>query len=195
MKNPSTPLLLAAAIAAAVIAAAPALDAKVKVRTQFDQKFDFKTVRTWAWASEHPGAVMLARSANEDKEAFLQRVDPVVREAVGVEMLRRKMQPAQGAPDVTLTFYVLMMAGPWTQSVGQFVPSVPEWGLPIFQVSTSAIEVIEQGALVIDMSAGGQPVWRGVAEAGINPDTDQKKRTVIVKDAVRKLLEKFPPRK
>ena len=32
-------------------------------------------------------------------------------------------------------------------------------------------------------------------KAGINPDTDQKKRTEIVKDAVKKLLEKFPPRR
>ena len=44
------------------------------------------------------------------------------------------------------------------------------------------------------MSAKGEVVWRGVAEAEIKMDDDLKKREALTREAVQKLLERYPPK-
>ena len=43
------------------------------------------------------------------------------------------------------------------------------WGLPLFPQATQSLKVLNQGALVLDLSAKGAVVWRGVAQAQIKP--------------------------
>jgi hypothetical protein len=47
---------------------------------------------------------------------------------------------------------------------------------------------------VLDFSANGRVVWRGVGEAKIDTDMDQKKRSALLRDGVRELLKRFPPK-
>jgi hypothetical protein len=47
---------------------------------------------------------------------------------------------------------------------------------------------------VIDLAAGGNVVWRGVAQSRLKPDTDFKKREATLREAVRDLLRRFPPK-
>ena len=54
---------------------------------------------------------------------------------------------------------------------------------------------MNQGSLVLDLSAKGHVVWRGVAQAQIKPGcADGKKREALLRDAVREVLKRYPPK-
>jgi hypothetical protein len=54
--------------------------------------------------------------------------------------------------------------------------------------------MMNKGSLVLDLSSGGNVVWRGVAEANIAFDADDKKREKLLREGVRDLLKRFPPK-
>jgi len=169
--------------------------AAVKAKAHFDKAFDFTQVRTWQWNPQGAGQVIAARTQNDDRDLVRQRAEPVILEEVATQMKRRGLALATAAPDVTLTYYLIMTAGTSAQTAGQFLPAVTDWGLPPFTPSTTALEAIEQGTLVLDLSAKERVVWRGTGEAGFTMDTDLKKRAALLREAITKVLEKYPPKK
>jgi hypothetical protein len=54
------------------------------------------------------------------------------------------------------------------------------------------MELMNKGSLVLDAVAGDKVVWRGLAEAKIQMDSDDKKRETLLREAVRDLVRKFP---
>jgi hypothetical protein len=137
---------------------------------------------------------MVARTADDDKDAIKRLVDPIIREEVAKEMPGRGLT-VSATPDVTLTYYLLLSVGQSAQTAGQFLPSVAQWGLPPFAPATVALKIIEQGSLVFDVSAKGQVVWRGIGEAEIKMGLARDKREVLLREAVHETLDRFPPKK
>ena len=164
----------------------------VKVNINFEKTFDFKQARTWGWNPEG-GQVIVGRTKDDDPERVKQRAEPIIYDEVSKQLPRRGLKQATGTPDLTLTYYLLLTVGSSSQTLGQFLPSVAQWGLPPFSASTTSLEMIEQGSLVIDMSANNRLVWRGVGEAKIKIEFDQKKREALLREAVGDLLRRFPP--
>ena len=165
--------------------------ASVKVRADFDKAFKFGEMRTWQWAAD-PGQVILARTQGEDKDAVRRRAEPIILEEVAAAMPKRGITLATDSPDLTLAYYLVMTVGASAQTMGQFLPA--NWGLPLFAPSTQSLEAVERGALVLDLSSQGRVVWRGIGEAGFTMDLDAKKREALLRDAVKKVLERFPPK-
>ena len=97
-------------------------------------------------------------------------------------------------PDIAVTYYLLLTTGFSEQQMGQFLPSVPEWGIPPFPPATQALQAMNLGSLVLDLSAKQDIVWRGVASAKLKMGTEPKKRQSLLREAVRDLLKKYPPR-
>jgi Domain of unknown function (DUF4136) len=170
-------------------------DAKVKTRAQADSAFDFTQAHTFGWSPDGPGDVMLARTASDDPETVRTLAEPVIMEAVTANMPRRGLQPAAGAPDLTIRYYLLLTIGGSAQTLGQFLPAVAQWGIPPFAPSTTSLEVIERGSLVLDLSAGGHVVWRGIDEAQMKMDMSQEKRTELLREAVSDILKQYPPKR
>jgi hypothetical protein len=168
--------------------------AAVKARVEYDKKFDFTQARTWAWSPNGAGQIILARTQDDDPEVVRKRAEPIIFDAVQMELPRRGLKAATGTPDLTLTYYLLLSVGSSSQQLGQFLPSVAEWGLPPFAPSTTSLSMIEQGSLVLDLSASGRVVWRGIGEAQIKLDLDQDKRAALLREAVRDLVRRFPPK-
>ena len=187
--------LFTLAVAIGVIAGVHSGGAAPKIRTDFDKTFDFRQARTWAWDAKRPGAVMVARTPNDDPDRIRERVEPIIMDTVGVEMPRRRLTRSDTTPDLTLNYYLLLTLGASAQTIGQFVPPVAMWSIPPMAPSTQSIEVIEQGSLVLDLSAKGQVVWRGTAAAQIQMGLSQDKRTALLREAVREILERYPPKK
>lgn len=167
--------------------------ASVKVKTHFDQTFNFKQARTWQWNPD-AGQIILARTQGEDPAAVRQRAEPVIKDAVATEMRRRGVAEATAAPDLTLAYYLALTVGSSSQTMGQFLLPVPEWGLPYFAPSTQALQALEQGFLVLDLSSQGRVVWRGIGESGFTMDADMKKREALLRETIKKVLEKYPPK-
>jgi hypothetical protein len=171
--------------------------ADVKVRTQYEKGFDFSKLRTWAWNDKGPGEVKMARTADDDPEVVRQRAEPVIKEAVAAEFPTRGLTAAAtgSTPDFEVTYYVLVTVGTQSQQMGQFLPAVPEWGLPPLSGPTQSYKVIEQGSLVLDISVNNTVVWRGIGQAELKPGQTQEKRATLLRAAVKDILKKFPPKK
>ena len=175
-----------------ILAAHVGITAWVDVRAEYDKKFDFKPMRTWGWKPDGPGHVYMARTADDNPETMRKRAEPIIVDAVTTEIKKTGLTPATGAPDLFVTYYLLLTLGENAQTVGQFLPSVADWGLPWFPPATQSLTVMNQGSLVLDLTAKETIVWRGLARAKLTLDADDKKRESLLRAAVRDLLRKYP---
>jgi hypothetical protein len=183
------------AILVAIVVGVQSGAAKVKVRADFNKAFAFAQARTWGWNPKGAGDIMMARTPDDNPAAVKALAEPAIMKAVGLEMPKRGLTATDANPDLTLTYFLLLTVGNTAQTVGQFLPSTTAWALPPFVASTQSLEFIEQGALVLDLSSKGEVVWRGVGEAQLKWELDQKQREAIVNEAVKKILERYPPKK
>jgi len=182
------PTLLTIAVALTLaVQAVGALD----VRVDFDKTFDFKAMKTWGWNPAGPGDVKMARTQSDDPEDIRQRAEPTIVEEVTSELTRLGLKSA-ATPDLTVTYYLLLTVGSSAQVLGQFLPATTMWGVPPFAAATQSLEIMNRGSLVLDLSAGGMVVWRGIADAGIKMGSDDKKGLTLIRSAVHDLLRKYP---
>jgi len=181
-----TTLVLALALSIPALAA-------IKVRVDADKTFDFTAAKTFAW-SEGVGDIMMARTPKDDPEAMRKLAEPVIMNTVAAQLPLRGLQMATANPDLTLRYYMLLTIGDQSQTMGQFVPTVLDWGLPLFAPATTSYKVIRTGALVLDLRAKDKVVWRAVGEAEIKMDADMKKREKILTDAVKEMVAGYPPK-
>ena len=157
-------------VVAALLAAPIALSAGVKVRSQHDKDFDFRGLTTWAWHPDGAGDVRMALTAEDDPAAMKARFEPVIVDAVQKEMASRGLTvaDASGTPQLYVNYYVLISTNQSRQTMGQFLPTVPEWGIPPFSYgATQSLKVFEEGSLVLDVTSAKTRllIWRGMAVA------------------------------
>jgi hypothetical protein len=188
-------MAVAATLCASLLAVPEA--AKIKVRAEPDPAFDFSTVRAWAWDPEG-GVVIMARTATDDPAPLKARVDPLIRKYVGAEMAKRGLVVAGATPpDVQLHYYVLVTISANEQQMGQFLPTVPYWGLPGFTPATSALNIATRGSLVLDAMLPGtagerRVIWRGIAQSTVQDNDSEAVRDARIRDASAELIKRFP---
>jgi hypothetical protein len=166
----------------------------IDVRVEKEKAFDFASVRTWGWNAADRGAVMMARTQEDDPAAMKARAEPIVVDAVNTAMMLTGLQQA-AQPDLTVKYYLLLTTNVNAQTAGQFLPATAMWGLPPFAQSTQSLTVMHQGSLVIDLTSKGEVVWRGAAEAKIKIGEDERKQEAALRGAVRDLLKKYPSKR
>jgi len=178
-----------------VALASVAVLAKIKVQVDYDQTFDFSTLRTWTWHPDGPGNARSVVSKDDDSAAMKKAFEPRLLPIVEAELARRGFaKAASGDPDFYVTYYALMTAGTSEQYMGQFLPGTV-WGVP-FAPNTTSLSVYPHGALILDITSRAEKlvVWRGVAQAEIKWDDSQAKRDQRVREAVQELLKQLPPK-
>src|SRR5262245_27104749 len=185
---------IACMVTAAVVLAMQPLAARIDVKVDYDKTFDFKAVRTWGWNPRAPGEVKMARTQQDDPESARRRAEPIIVEAVTAAIAKTGLQQTTAEPDLTVTYYLLLSTSMSAQTVGQFLPATTGWGLPPFEQATQSLKMMNRGSLVLDLAGKGNVVWRGLAQANIKFDVDEKERESLLREAVRDLLGKFPPR-
>ena len=184
--------MFALALAAAVLVAARTVSA-IDVKVEYDKAFDFKRAGTWGWNTKGAGDVIMARGADDDPVGMKKSAEPVIISAVASEMERRGLRVHPDAPDVRVTYYLVLATGANAQVVGQFLPSTVAWALPPFAAQTQSLEITDHGSLVLDIGTEKMIVWRGIARANIKPGEKRERREELLREAVRDLLKKFPP--
>jgi hypothetical protein len=172
--------LLSLAVLACLVVSVEA--AKIKIEAQPDPTFDFATVHTWAW-DPVPGDVIMARTANDDPAPVKARVDPLLRKYVEAEMAKKGLTLATGgSPDFQMHYYVLVTVNTSGQTMGQFLPAVPYWGLPPFAPATQSLNIVTRGSIVLDaMLPAPNPsdrrvIWRGIAQSTVQDGDSAAKR-------------------
>ena len=193
----SAPLAaVALAVAAAWFLAAAAPEAqKIKYETQHDKTVDFSTMKTWNWDPSGTGEVKLALTAQSDPERVKRLVDPVIVAAVEKEMAAKGLRKVAEKPDLFVTYWLIGTIGESSQQMGEFLPAVPEWGLPVFYGETQSLRTYPVGTLLLDLLKGKDLVWRGEARSEVNLDKTPAERKQRIENAVHQLISKFPPKK
>ena len=193
--KPSESTIGALTLAAAMVFAFHVGLEGVDVNIEYGKTFDFTTVKTWAWSPKGAGDVIIARTKDDDPAAVKKKAEPLILDAVAGELMRKGLQQAASEPDVTVTYYLLLSNNMTAQTIGQFLPATTAWGYMLVAPSTQSIKMMNQGALVIDLTAKEVVVWRGVAQARVAFEVDDKKREAILREGVRDLFKRYPPKK
>ena len=181
------------AMTAAVCLLTESALARADVKIDFDKTFNFTAARTWRFDPAGNGEVKMARTQKDDPDAAKAIAEPIIVDAVNNEMQKLKLQRAD-TPDLIVRYFLLLTTNQTAQTMGQFLPGTVAWGLPPFEQTTQSLKLMNQGALVIDLAANGNVVWRGVAQAKVKFDADFKKREALLREAVHDLLRRFPPK-
>jgi hypothetical protein len=175
--------------------------AKLKVRAEPDPTFDFATLHTWAW-DDDAGDVVMARTQHDDPAPLKAFVDPRIRKYVEQELVKKGLRPAAAGavPDFHLRYYVLVSINAQGQYMGQFLPSVPYWGLPPFDAGTTSLEVVTRGSLVLDALLPGttgerRVIWRGIAQSTVEDIDPDPVREARLRNASAELIKRFPLKK
>jgi hypothetical protein len=174
----------------ATLGADPAFS-RVKTQVARDKEYSFRPAMTWAWQPLDDKQVMMARTAKDDPKAARALMEPIILETVAAELTKRAWKEAADAPDVTLTYYLMLTYGQTTQTMGQFA-GASQWALPPFLATTTSLEISPHGALAIDVSSAGKVVWRGVAETKVKADLSPKAREALLREGVRDLIKRIP---
>jgi uncharacterized protein DUF4136 len=188
-------VVLGVAIAVGLALATTVLvESKVKIKTEQDKTFDFKTVRSWAWHPEGAGEVKMAITADDNPAAVKARFGPVIEESIAKGLTQALGPVATDAPQVYVYYYLLLTTNQNRQVIGQFAPSVPEWGLPPFSGATQSLKVFEEGSLLVDVTSAPAKaiVWRGFAQAEVQRGKTPAEREVRLRAAIADLFKKFP---
>ena len=191
------PLVPVVLFVAALLASSIVLSAGVKVRAQQDKEVDFRGLKTWAWHPEGPGDVRMALTAEDDPAAMKARFEPVIVDAVQQAMAARGLTVAGASetPQFYVNYYVLINTSQSRQTMGQFLPTVPEWGIPPFSYgATQSLKVIEEGSLVLDVTSAKTRllIWRGMAVAELQRKRTPQERDARLREAIADVVKKFP---
>lgn len=180
----------------AIVMVAPLLASKIKSRGDADPTFDFKGIRSWAWAADGPGDVKMARSSQDDPKALLAIFGPTVVESVVKELGARGLSQVDPADaPLKMHYYVLVTVGFEAQTLGQFLPPITDWGLAPFAPVTQSLNVIQTGSIVLDAVSSklNRVVWRGISQTEIEKLKNDDERKQVIRDAVKDLVsKKFP---
>jgi hypothetical protein len=182
------------AILSWAVLASTLVAAKIDIRADYDKMFDFKSIRTFAWHPEGAGEYKLLQSSGEDPATLRKLLEPTIVSAVEQNLVSRGLTKATAMPDVNVSYYVLIGPNIESQTHGQFLRPVPEWGIAPFAPGTSALEIYEQGSLILNIASAAQDkmVWRGSAKTEIDRQNSDKERNNRIRDAVRDMIKKLP---
>jgi hypothetical protein len=164
-------------------ACAPVID----VRTDYDTAADFSRLRTYRWLQTPSNA---PRDPRIDNDLLQSRVRVAVNDALHA----KGYTEASENPDFRVTYHVMLRDKLDVQSF----PLYYGYGLGSWPgASDVRLSQYEEGTLMLDVidSASNELVWRGAAQARIDPNRSPQERTELINSAVRKMLDRFPPQR
>jgi hypothetical protein len=156
-----------------------------KVRVEYNKKQDFSGFKTYGWmkqsANDHPFMVMDIRG-EVDKQL---QAKGLTKTDSNADLLVNANGALDGKLNVSYDVNIYAMPGldgPWWDE-----------GDPGAMGHGSGAVLIDQGTLVIDLveRTAKKLRWRGVAQANIDPD-QQEKSLEIIEKAIIKMFREYP---
>jgi hypothetical protein len=153
----------------------------IDVRADYDTSADFARLRTYTWLQKPSDAPSDPRISND-------LLDSRVHAAVNEELHAKGYTESRETPDFRVTYHVILKEKLDSTAYGY---GLGRWsGAADVRVAT-----YEEGTLLLDLVDGtrNELVWRGSAQARIDPSRSPQERTELIRTAVRRMLENFPP--
>jgi len=157
----------------------------LKVETDFDPGANFSDYKTFNWKE-----VTIPGDALADNSILKN----VVKSAIQEEMTKKgfRLQEGGGA-DLVVVFHGRRQYSAEITNWRAYGWYNPWWG-PYGGYTT--VSTYREGTLVIDIvdAKKKQLVWRGLGTKSIEGYTDSEKRNRMIKNAITKIFNKFPPK-
>jgi hypothetical protein len=159
----------------------------ITVRSDYDTAADFSKLRTYGWLQKPSD---LPRDPRIDNDL----IDSRVRSAVNDELWTKGYTESPN-PDFRVTYHVMLQS----KFDVQAFPVSYGYGLGRVGAMSTDVQVseYEMGTLLLDVvnSATNDLVWRGSAQARVDPNRTPQERTKRIREAVHEMLEQFPPKR
>jgi hypothetical protein len=167
----------------------------MKIRSDYDPAVDFSVFQTYAWLAPPPPADPAAMVVNTD--LLTQRVRRAVDANLGARGMR--LVP-EGEASLLVTHHVNIEQrlevntvhygygyGAWYDHGGYYGGIYADTYVDQYEVGTLVIDFIDPGTR--------QLVWRGTAQSRLRDSSTPEQREQRVREAVDRILEKYPPQK
>lgn len=174
---------------AAFTALAIAGCAPISVSYDYDPAFSFASLRTFAWLPE------------PDERVGDARVDELVRSrirnAFETQLAAKGYRKADGTPDFYIVYYAVVTTK--LQVDTMYDPGVwgpgPRVGWRGWGGTYVDVREYDEGTLILDVfdAEAYRLRWRGTATAVVDLESEPQRKTERINEAVRLILEKFPP--
>jgi hypothetical protein len=154
----------------------------IDVRADYDMSADFARLRTYAWLQRPSDAPGDPRINND-------LLDSRVHAAVNEELHAKGYTESTETPDFRVTYHVILKE--------KLYPTAYGYGPGSWQAAAVRGATYEEGMLLLDLVDGttNELVWRGSAQAGIDPSRGPQERTELIRAAVHRMLAAFPPKR
>jgi hypothetical protein len=160
----------------------------MQVWSEHDPRASFDDRGTYAWK--------IPEGADAADEGTVDPIlDARVRSAVDAELVKRGFVEVDAEPDMLVAYQI----GVQDRQVVTAVYDEPAYSYGYTtrtRTRRSTVYEYEEGTLSLDFvdPASGRPIWRGSARAEIDPSGSQQQRDERIAEAVRRMLDLFPPR-
>jgi hypothetical protein len=159
----------------------------VDVQADYDTSADFSRLRTYTWL-QTPSAAPRDPRINNDL------LDSRVHAAVNDELHAKGYSESGENPDFRVAYHVVLKE----KVAAAAFPGSYGYGLGRWPAESDVrVATYEEGMLLLDVVDGGtnELVWRGTAQARIDPERTPQERTALIRAAVQKMLKDFPPKR
>lgn len=163
----------------------------MEVTSDHDPKANFSAYHTYNWV---PGP----QQSTGDPRLDSTLLDTRIREAVEQQLTAKGLTKDSGAkPDLLVAYHVAVRGKQGVTTVSDASWYQPGWGYrggggggPTYARD------YEEGTLILDLldASNRQLVWRGSAQAEVKENISPEKRQERINEAVRRILEQFPPK-
>lgn len=158
-----------------------------KVTIDFDKDADFSHIRSYQWRV-HPAF----EKNPELREQYATGIQLVL-EAGNRQLMKKGLRPSESSPDVFVTFLLTAEDNQTLRTITEAVPGAwyGWYGVPTW--TRTEVDYYKSGMLVLDIVNGSTSklMWRAYCNDKIR---DMRKRDENVNSAVKKALDRFPPK-
>ena len=173
--------------------------AGVKVKTEYDRSANFSGLRSYSWLPTPPYITQISPEVG-DKFLSQDVIDAPLRATVDQALAAKGLKPAAdpAAADCFLVYYAAFGTTINANVLGEHYAYITGWGSPLVGATpTTALRVLEQGTVVLDMLNRDKKVaiWRATATGAVDRDQTDQQRARRLKEAVGDMFKKFPPSK
>jgi hypothetical protein len=170
------------------------LAAKIEVHVQHNPKANFAAIASYTWLPSPPPTTDAAPGTMRDPLTVQRELEPIIVGAVDAQLQKRGMRKEAANGDVQVVYYLSHGTSINASTLGSYYSYAADFYLylPPGGGQTTSMKVIEEGSLVIDVVDDAKAIWRGTANAQINRENDDEKRYRLIRDAVKKLFDRWP---
>ena len=173
----------------------------LEIRTDHDPEADFSGLQTWGWLRGKGGLI-------DDPRISSALLEERIRRGIEQELAARGFeQRGSGTPDFLVGYHAAVEDKLDVQSINDYYAYGGGWGnrywygrsvaAPPRPSTHTLVTEYQMGTIIVDVAdpETRELMWRGYAEAEVDPKADPAQREKNVREAIRRILERFPPSK